>query len=93
MKVIYKYQFPIEDDVLLSLPRDAVILHIDNQIGQYEDATAWALVDTDVTTVEPQRFRIYGTGQQLPDDIDPADHVTTWQAGPFVWHLFRDPNH
>lgn len=46
--------------------------------------TVWALVD-DQAPREVRSFTAYGTGHEIPDH---AWYVGTWDAGPFVWHLF-----
>jgi hypothetical protein len=87
MRTIYKYPFNVSDVVELELPRGARVLHIDVQGGL---PCLWALVDTD-NPPERAAFRLFGTGQPLPDDVTHTGHVTTFFHGPFVWHVFRSP--
>jgi len=47
----------------------------------------WAIVDPDVMK-EVRRFRIFGTGHELPGP-DKCCYVGTVQDGSFVWHLFE----
>lgn len=99
MRRVYKYGLRIDDDVVLTLPRGAEILHVDVQARYtvtvegsptiaHEDAFVWALVDPAADTVERQ-FRLAGTGHDLPDDG--LAHVGSFMmaGGGLVFHLFE----
>lgn len=85
MRTVYKYGFAIQDDVTLTLPRDAEILHVD---AQGAVPCVWALVDTTADEVD-RRFLLAGTGHPLPDDG--LTHVGSFQmvGGALVFHLFE----
>lgn len=66
------------------MPLDAEICTFEYQNGI---PCIWAIVDPDVLKVT-RRFRIFGTGHELPG-LDECCYVGTTQDGPFVWHLFE----
>jgi len=45
----------------------------------------WAIVDTEAPK-KVVKLRVFGTGHKLPED---CFYYGTFQAGMFVWHLFR----
>ena len=83
-KKIFKY--PLEPSPAstqpLDLPAGAEVLHVGEQ---YMGIQLWAKVDPNAEP-ETRFFRIYGTGQTLPDD---AVHLGTVQMNPFIWHVFE----
>lgn len=99
MRRVYKYELRIEEDIVLTLPRGAEILHVDVQ-ARYslsvegkptlapEDAFVWALVDPSADQVD-RRFRLAGTGHSMPDDG--LTHVGSFlmAGGALVFHLFE----
>lgn len=83
MNIIYKYTFDIDDEINLSMPADAKILHVDVQHGS---PTIWALVNPDYLNIN-RKFYIRGTGH----DVSPLlSYIKTFYMGSFVWHLFQD---
>lgn len=91
MRRVYKYGIRIEDDIVLTLPRGAEILHVDvqrNPADEPEDAFVWALVDPSAEQVD-RRFRLAGTGHGLPDDD--LTHIGSFlmMGGALVFHLFE----
>jgi hypothetical protein len=83
VKTIYKYPFGIDDRFAMQMPVGAEILHAEMQGGT---PCLWALVDSEAP--RELAFRLFGTGHPFPEDVALA-HVSTFQQGPFVWHLFR----
>lgn len=81
---IWKFEFRIDDEVTLSMPRGAHILHAGMQ-GQ--TPCVWALVDSKAPKVE-RFFRVFGTGNPLCGE-GRMKHIASFQAPPFVWHLFE----
>ena len=96
MRTIWK--FPLEfvngpDGWLarVTMPRGATVVHfahvyrgpLDNGPRKGEP-TIWAEVDPTAPN-ERATFQIFGTGDDVPDA---AYHVATWDAEPFVWHLY-----
>lgn len=87
MKTIYKYTLDAGDRVRIPLPRDAVVLSIQEQDGQ---AVMWALVDTDKPLVD-REFRIIGTGYSIPESPEHLIFIGTLQLRGLglVFHIFE----
>ena len=84
MRTIWKYAV---DDGPVSMPSGARILSVQVQRG---DLTLWAEVDSDAPA-EIRRFRVYGTGHELPRGLGYQDsHIATVQDEPFVWHVYEE---
>lgn len=80
---IFKYELPVEDNVTVSMPKDARIISAQSQRGA---VTIWAEVEPDAPRVN-RRFRVVGTGHRF--DGTGLRHVGTVQAGLFVWHVYE----
>lgn len=86
MRTIYKYALEVTDEQDISAPRFAQWLHVEHQHGAL---CVWALVDT----AQPPtlyRFRVIGTGNPAPIDLDGRGYVGTSQDDYFVWHVFQE---
>jgi hypothetical protein len=85
MKTVYKYDLKIEDLNHLALPHGAKFLMVDRQMGRNY---AWFEVPivSDQACMKLRHFKVFGTGHEIPDD---AQWLATWQAEPFVWHLYE----
>lgn len=79
MRRVYKFPFRVEDDVTLTMSRGAEILHVDAQQGV---PCVWARVDPEADLV-PRRFRLAGTGHDLPDDVGPDGYPSLVHVGSF----------
>lgn len=91
MKTIWKFPFEVTDTVDVQMPLGAEILHIETQQqGSLDVPCMWALVDPNKPVVT-RRFKLFGTGHPLPEDIDGMVHVGTFllAQGNFVGHLFH----
>lgn len=84
MKTIHKYPVPIQDEIPLPLPINALILCVQLQNGQPH---IWAEVDTDEST-RACGFFWRGTGHELTGDE--GKYVGTVQIQSLVFHLFVD---
>lgn len=94
MRVIWKYPLEFRTTggaCTVSMPRGARVVHFAFEYrGPLDQGpragvpTLWAEVDDQAAPVASE-FEIYGTGHPLPDG---AVHVATWDAEPFVWHLY-----
>jgi hypothetical protein len=85
MKQIWKFPLQVASEQTVNMPVGAVVLHTDTQ----DDVIMlWAIVNPDVR-MEQVTFEMYGTGNQLPDDITRHVYVGTVQRHAFVWHIFR----
>lgn len=82
---IWKYQFAVEDEVVLRMPRGATVLSVQTQDGR---PCLWALVDPQKPTVD-RRFELYGTGHPVQGLV--GKHVGTFQmhGGALVFHMFE----
>lgn len=80
---IWRYEIPV-DDRWHPLQLSGEILHVDCR--NMRTIEVWAL-HTD-EPAETRSFRVYGTGQPMPDNLD---HVGTALApgGQLVWHLME----
>jgi hypothetical protein len=92
-QTVYKYQVPIEDVFVLSMPVGAVVLTVQTQrLGQgglaKDVAFIWALVDP-VAPNQPRKFRLAGTGHPITEEIDSYIGTFQLQEGRLVFHLFE----
>lgn len=87
MKTVYKYYLPIQDVVMITMPKDAKVLTVQVQNGQ---PCIWAAVNPAPTELETRAFRIAGTGHPIVDEIV-DDYVGTIQLhdGRLVFHVFE----
>lgn len=108
MKTIHKFPVPIPEGgthgVIIEMPYEAEILHVNTQ-GCYGDhAWLWALVETENKKAK-YRFELYGTGHEVATHVDYAEggitlkyrrlkYVGTFmlEDGHFVGHLFQVMN-
>jgi len=84
-KAIWKYPLFLGKNEL-ELPRGSRIVHVGDDNGI---PTLWALVN--ITPEHPREVRnliIKGTGHPVSQV---EDYIGTWQAPPYVWHLFELP--
>lgn len=86
-KTIWKYAVSLDDDVRIDMPLGAQPLTVQTQDG---GPTLWALVDPSMP-VASYGFRVFGTGQIMPNDVDVDQYIGTFQlhGGALVFHLFQ----
>jgi hypothetical protein len=82
MRTVFKYPFPIRDEIEVSMPEGAHIVAVQLQDNQ---PTMWAEVDT-TKTPWPRKFRIFGTGHPISDGLR---WIATFQMGSLVWHVYE----
>lgn len=82
---IHRYEVPV-DDQWHALELSGAILHVASR--RPEVVEVWALVAGPEMRRE---FRVFGTGQPLPEDIDVHMYRGTALAadGRLVWHLWE----
>ncbi len=87
-RVIHKYPIPFRGPGAfnLLLPRDASALCVQLQHGQPQ---VWVWLDQNDPMQESRTFHVVGTGQPV-ELRKPWRYVSTWQDGPFVWHMFQE---
>lgn len=84
---IFKYHFPVENRVVIMMPKDAHILTVQMQ---RETPCIWAIVDETVE-VEARHFRIINTGEDIDFDIPSSRYIGTFQSfsGNYFGHMFE----
>lgn len=90
MKVVYKYELELGLDsvVVVSLPKDAELLHVDRQnVGWF----LWALIETG-NDPELRYICMAGTGHDIKHEI--VSHINSFimSAGLLVFHAFEVVN-
>lgn len=89
MKVVFKYVIGVTDEIILVMPRDAVVIAVKEQHGQI---CLWALQDRSpgADSSVLRRFAVFGTGRDIPDysDITHLDTVRLMN-GSLVVHVFE----
>lgn len=91
MEKIYKYAISIDDIQTIQLPKDSVILTVQNQ---FERPFVWVLHDLEK---EREEFilEIFGTGHPIePINLDKYNgrrYIGTFQmgGGSLIWHVFQ----
>lgn len=87
-KVIYKYPIPLNDTILLQLPKNAEILFVETQNG---DPFIWCLINPELELV-PRYFHLYGTGMEIEEDtLHENVYVGTFKLANerLILHLFE----
>ena len=81
MLALHRYEVPV-DDQWQAISLSGRVVHVDCRNPHVVEL--WALSGVDTPTV--QDFRVFGTGQPLPSEVE---HVGTALApgGQLVWHL------
>lgn len=82
MDKIYKYKIPIEDEIIIDLPKGAKILTV--QV-QNEQPCIWAIVDP-LQPFEKRNLYLYGTGMTVTHC---ESYIGTFQIYELVFHLFE----
>lgn len=87
MKRIFKYELPVMETQLLTLPKNARVLSVANQ---RDNLVLWAAVDPQAKDVESHLITIGTTGNTLPD-VQNTDFLGTvlFNNGSFVTHVFH----
>ncbi len=85
--IIYKFQFEVEGEVTIPMPKGAHILAV--QV-QHNSPCLWAIVDPE-QPIESRTFRIFGTGHEMDVDMPHCHYIGTFQllGGSFIGHLFE----
>lgn len=80
---IYRYEVPV-DDQWHELRLSGDLLHI--AARKADTVELWAF--SDGSPGATRAFRVFGTGQPLPDDATIGYQGTTLAPSGLVWHLF-----
>ena len=82
MKIVYKY--PLEHLITnIQLAKDAKIIKANYQNGIVH---LWAETQTIIEETIPRRFRLFGTGEDIPEN---SIYIDTVFDGGFVWHIYE----
>lgn len=90
-RAIFKYELPIDDEWhQLVMPLPARVYHVAVNHMAVTAATQssvylWAEVSPSGKKRGARLFRVFGTGQDIPEG---AVYVGTTLDGPFVWHVY-----
>ncbi len=84
-KTVYKFAVPMRDNFIVRMPREAKVLHVQEQNGELQ---MWAMVNAEELTVA-RAFALRGTGHEC-GGLQAAQHVgtATLHGGSLVFHLF-----
>lgn len=86
MQTIHKYA--LNDDGQLNklmLTKNAKVIKADIQYGTI---CIWVLLDLNDNKVA-RYFRIYGTGNNISENIDRLGHIDSFQVDDIVYHVFE----
>ncbi len=86
MKIIYKYEFKVNDEVIVEMPYNAKVLSCGTQKPNH--ITIWAAVDPNYSP-QQRKFFVRGTGHPL-GEAQNGDFIGTVFDGAFVWHVFDE---
>lgn len=102
MKTIHKYvlgnkfgitEIPVygEDIRVLDAGVQSPVLYGYNGLGSYpnEELYIWIMLDTHVSALEKIKIHVYGTGWEIPQDVE-LKHIRTVQIKDFVYHIFQE---
>lgn len=81
---IYKYPLEVVDMLKITMPKNAVILSVQSQMGLLQ---LWAEVDP-IETLTEYTFLIVGTGHVIPVSDGNRKYIGTVQHNGFVWHVY-----
>lgn len=85
-RAVYKYEIPVDDQWHGStMPLPAQIVHAASQSRGV--VCLWAEVAPDSTESAVRAFRVFGTGQPIPEG---AVYVGSALDGPYVWHVYAE---
>lgn len=90
MKTIHRYQLPITDSPVISMPTGAQVLAAppDARNSHGRTVEIWAVVDPDQDH-EDRAFRVVGTGNPLPDDCGRFIGTVITHGNAALWHIFE----
>jgi hypothetical protein len=89
MSKVYKYNFKLSNIIVLTLPKGAEVLSVQEQ---FDDVAMWAIVNPEAVS-EKRYFECYGTGHQMKilELGYVRKHISTFQmsGGNYVFHFFE----
>jgi hypothetical protein len=85
-QTIYKYRLKLDDEVVLEMPRDAIVIKVAEQYGHL---CLWAEVDSDAKATDLRTFLIAGTGRPLPRHVKIHVGTVVMPGGNLVVHVYE----
>lgn len=87
-RTIWKFEIDVKDIIEIELPDNSKLLKIMSLPGAKEILVFWYLVHKPCELKAVDKFRVYGTGHNIPNDSgEYIDTIKTERM--FVWHVFR----
>jgi len=83
-KKIWKYTLENSRTQIVKMPLTSEIMDIQMQNGK---PTMWAMVDPETEEIE-LKINMYGTGDDIHENVLKDEYLSTVQDGEFVWHFF-----
>jgi len=84
LKTIWKETLSLSHEMQqLHIPTTAVVQHVAGQNGV---VTLWFETDTGHAIAHSRRFRVIGTGWQVPED---GTYLGTAHLSGYVWHVYE----
>lgn len=86
MRTIWKFPLGDGGPQRVEMSKGTEVLTVQTQDNR---PCLWAVVDPDAE-VEVRYFEIFGTGQNIHEDMGvDRKYIGTFQQPPYVWHLFE----
>lgn len=86
MRVIHKLHLKASSNMIM-LPPGAIIL---TAMMQYGFPTLWFITDDEQIPTEQRIFRVFGTGEFVPEYYDKSNYIATVIDAVLVWHIFEE---
>lgn len=84
MRTVWKYQLPVDDTSVFTMPSGARVLpYIESYLG-HAVLTIWVEVDTDQPPAH-RMLAVHGTGHPIHED---EEYIGTVRDGQFMWHIY-----
>ena len=81
------WKFPINDADFIEVPEGGRVVHVALQ-EHSKQICVWIEVDPSTTEIRQRRFRVYGTGWDVPDDAHHVGSILV-SGGALVWHVYE----
>ena len=92
MRSIWKFELTYQDKQSVVMPKDAVVLHVDNQ---REVICIWCELDPEDKNMRARMFEVFGTGHEINYGMG-AKRVylgtVKLQGGDLVFHVYERIN-
>ena len=82
MRTIHKHKLSFERPITVTLPEDAIPVHVG---VQNREVYVWIEFDPEATVTLTADIEIFGTGHDIPADYD---HCGSCFDRDYVWHVY-----